>query len=502
LNIVGVFAFLLTVEGSAIELLIALFVPLPWLKLAILAMTVGLYFFMLVLLLFPLWTKHRLTDTHLHLRYGLWLNVALPRDAISNAQAAGKSSFRIQPMSARYEAKKQRVTACFSDQGMVLLTLKHPLALKLGWQMCTTTNILFNVDQRDRFLEMLAVDRALRANVPLASVGTRTGASPVPTTHDLVSLSPLMRTGASPVPTDPVRDLASTSGQSWLTEHNLVFPTDVSVATRSGQAQGTAPTIIRIEGLTRRFANFTAVDTLDMTIRAGEIYGFLGSNGAGKSTTIKMLVGLLQPSAGRVWIAGHDVWIEPLAVKKLLGYVADHALLYERLTGREFLDFLAQLRGLPQAVADERITSLLNLLELTAHAERLCGAYSFGMKRKLALAGALLHQPTVLILDEPLNGLDPRSTRRIKDLFLELAAQGKTIVLSTHNLAVAETVCHRVGIFHKGHLTAEGSAAELRQLAAAPDLETVFLSLTSEQGEQEEVSARRGAVLAAQDVSA
>jgi ABC-2 type transport system ATP-binding protein len=222
---------------------------------------------------------------------------------------------------------------------------------------------------------------------------------------------------------------------------------------------------------------------LNMAVHRGEIYGFLGSNGAGKTTTMKMLVGLLQPSAGHAWIAGRDVWAEPLAAKAALGYVPDRSVLYERLTGREFLQFLAQMRGIPQIVAEERITQLLDLLELAEHADRLCGAYSFGMKRKLALAGALLHKPEVLILDEPLNGLDPRSARRLKDLFVELTTDGTTILLSTHDLATAEAVCNRIGIIHRGQLLAEGTASELRQLASAPDLESVFLNLTGEQQE-------------------
>lgn len=233
------------------------------------------------------------------------------------------------------------------------------------------------------------------------------------------------------------------------------------------------------EGLTRNFKTFTAVDNLNLSISQGEIYGFLGSNGAGKTTTMKMLVGLLEPSAGHASIAGHEVWKQPLAAKTVLGYVADRSLLYERLTGREFLQFLGQLRGIPQVEATQRIEHLLDLLELTEHADRVCGAYSFGMKRKLALVGALLHQPQVLILDEPLNGLDPRSARRLKDLFIELANAGTTILLSTHDLATAEAVCHRVGIIHRGKLLAEGSAAELKQMAAMPDLESVFLNLTA-----------------------
>ncbi|HEU0002303.1 MAG TPA: ABC transporter ATP-binding protein [Ktedonobacteraceae bacterium] len=236
---------------------------------------------------------------------------------------------------------------------------------------------------------------------------------------------------------------------------------------------------IRVQQLTRRYKQVTAIDRLDLAVQRGEIYGFLGANGAGKTTTMKMLVGLLQPDAGHVWIDGHNMWIggESLAAKAALGYVADRAMLYERLTGREFLAFLAQLRGIPRRDADERIEQLLALLDLKERAESACGAYSFGMKRKLALAGALVHQPSVLVLDEPLNGLDPLSARRLKDLFIGLAGKGTTIFLSTHDLATAESICHRVGIIQRGRLLVEGSAAELRHLAAASNLEEVFLIL-------------------------
>ena len=237
---------------------------------------------------------------------------------------------------------------------------------------------------------------------------------------------------------------------------------------------------IRAENLTRCFKGFTAVDNLNLSVHRGEIYGFLGSNGAGKTTTMKMLVGLLQPDCGRVWIAGSDVWKESLVAKAAFGYVADHIMLYDRLTGREFLDFLAQIRGTPEQVASERIEQLLDVLELRDRADTACGTYSFGMKRKLAIAGALIHKPQVLILDEPLNGLDPLSARRLKNLFAELAANGTTIFLSTHDLATAESICHRVGIIHKGRLLVEGSSSELRQIAGAPGLEEAFLSLTAE----------------------
>lgn len=337
-------------------------------------------------------------------------------------------------------AEKRHIHAAFSEQGQLLLYLKQPMLLKVRDTVQPTESILINVDQRE---ELLAAPGLSMMDKPLSKPG----------------------------------DNNMTVGQQYEEgpKHH------VSQALKQPLRHGAA---IRIAGIKRTFDTFVAVDDLHMAIQPGEIYGFLGSNGAGKTTTIKMLVGLLRPDQGHVEIVGHDIKREPVAAKAALGYVADRSLLYERLTGREFLAFLGQMRGLPQAETEQRIAYLLDLLDLVGHAERLCGAYSFGMKRKLSLAGALLHSPQVLILDEPLNGLDPRSNRRVKDLLLALAAGGTAILLSTHDLATAETLCHRVGILHKGRLLAEGSATALRQMAAAPNLESVFLDLTEEQAEK------------------
>jgi len=200
-----------------------------------------------------------------------------------------------------------------------------------------------------------------------------------------------------------------------------------------------------------------------------------------------MLVGMVTPTNGTVMLNGYNLLSAEKAAKTGLGYVPDQAMLYERLTGREFLSFLAHLHNVPEEQSHQRITHYLKLLDLEAPADRLCGSYSFGMKRKLALAGALLHTPSIVILDEPLNGLDPRSARKLKDLFLELAANGIAVLLSIHDLATAEEVCHRVGIIHHGQIVAEGNVAELRQRASAHNLEEVFLQLTQESSEIEEI---------------
>lgn len=434
-------AFLCLADVGLLVLLIFLFIHTAVLKLVLLALVAALYFSAIGLLLLPLWTKHRLTETHLFLHYGRALKVNIPRTAIAGARPVRERLTMLEPLAARYDTKKGRIVAASSDHGQVLLRLDRPRALKVGRSTVLADTLLINVDARDEFV------------VALGTPGAATVARPsrMPGRQDEPHSLPAKR--EPPPSTD-----------------NMLPSAGIA---------------LRIEGLTRRFGSLTAVDNLHLGLRQGEIYGFLGSNGAGKTTTMRMLVGLLQPSEGRALIAGHDVWTQPLAAKAAFGYVADRSLLYERLTGREFLAFLGQIRGMPLKKTEERVEGLLDLLELTEHADRMSGAYSFGMKRKLSLAGALLHQPGVLILDEPLNGLDPRSARRLKDLLRELAAGGATILLSTHDLATAEAVCQRIGIMHRGRLLAEGSASDLRQIASAPDLESVFLSLTADQSQEE-----------------
>lgn len=239
--------------------------------------------------------------------------------------------------------------------------------------------------------------------------------------------------------------------------------------------------MIQLENLTRHYGSLAAVQDLNMTVQEGELFGFLGPNGAGKTTTIRMIIGLLRPTRGTVSVAGHDVKQEPLAVKRAVGYLAQTPLLYDKLTGREFLRFLGGLYGLGDEKIDARTEHLLALMDLSDKADQLIESYSGGMRHKIGLCGALLHEPPVLVLDEPLTGLDPYSARRIKDLLQELCRQGSTVFLSTHVLEVAERVCDRVGILDKGRLIAVGTMAALRtqaQSSAETTLEDLFLQLT------------------------
>ena len=243
--------------------------------------------------------------------------------------------------------------------------------------------------------------------------------------------------------------------------------------------------MIQMVNLTRYYASLAAVQDLSLTVESGELFGFLGPNGAGKTTTIRMIVGLLRPSAGTVTVAGHDVQQEPLAVKRAIGYLAQTPLLYDKLTGREFLRFLGGLYSLSDERIEARAEYLLTMMELSDKADQLIESYSGGMRHKIGLCGALLHDPPVLVLDEPLAGLDPHSARRVKDLLRDLCRQGRTVFLSTHVLEIAERVCDRVGILDQGRLVAVGTMEALRaqaQTTAEVTLEDLFLQLTA--GEQ------------------
>jgi ABC-2 type transport system ATP-binding protein len=239
--------------------------------------------------------------------------------------------------------------------------------------------------------------------------------------------------------------------------------------------------VIHLVNLTRHYGSLAAVKDLNLMLQQGELFGFLGPNGAGKTTTIRMIIGLLRPTAGTVSVAGHDVQQEPLAVKRVIGYLAQTPLLYERLTGREFLRFLGGLYGLSDEKIAVRSEHLLTLMDLSDKADQLIESYSGGMRHKIGLCGALLHEPPVLVLDEPLAGLDPYSARRIKDLLQDLCRQGRTVFLSTHVLEVAERVCDRVGILDRGRLIAVGTMEALRAQAESGEestLEDLFLQLT------------------------
>lgn len=238
---------------------------------------------------------------------------------------------------------------------------------------------------------------------------------------------------------------------------------------------------IDIKEVTKRYGNFTAVDRLSLEVKPAELFAFLGPNGAGKTTTIKMISGLLMPDSGSVHLCGFPMGRDGRQAKAQLAYVPDEPFLYEKLTGREFLEFVAEMYSLRPDVKKHRMDALVDRLELGSFWEKLCEGYSHGMKQRTVLAAAMLHEPRVLVIDEPMVGLDPKTVRTVKDLMRELTAQGGTVFMSTHTLEIAEAVADRIGIINHGKLAAIGTPAQIK--ASAPGnstLEDIFLKLTGD----------------------
>jgi ABC-2 type transport system ATP-binding protein len=241
--------------------------------------------------------------------------------------------------------------------------------------------------------------------------------------------------------------------------------------------------MIEIRNLTKRFDKVVAVDNLTLSVAKGELFGFLGPNGAGKTTTIKVMTGLLHPTSGIVRIGDYDIQRDAIAAKRLIGYVPEDPFVYDKLTGYEFLRFIGGLFSLDGKNLDAQVQYWIEFFGLTPVIDQLTESYSHGMRQKLVMSAALLHDPQVLIIDEPIVGLDPKNTRKVKDLLKERAQQGTTVFLSTHILSVAEELCDRVGIIHQGKLITLGSIPELKRMAKEgtdSSLESIFLKLTEE----------------------
>lgn len=240
--------------------------------------------------------------------------------------------------------------------------------------------------------------------------------------------------------------------------------------------------MIELKNLSKSYnrGNFKAVDNLSLTVRPGEIFGFLGPNGAGKTTTIKMMVGLLAPDSGLVRINGYDMEKDPIQLKRSIGYVPDSSEVYEKLSGIEYLNFLGDVYSVPADLRRERITRFLELFELKNAVGDLIQSYSHGMRQKIILIGALLHAPEVLILDEPMVGLDPQSSHNLKEYMREHCSKGRIVFFSTHILEVAEKLCDRIGIIQKGKMIAQGTLEEVKgDPQNKESLENIFLELTN-----------------------
>ena len=250
--------------------------------------------------------------------------------------------------------------------------------------------------------------------------------------------------------------------------------------------------MLKIEHVSKSYGpHVKAVDGLDLEVRTGEIFGFLGPNGAGKTTTIKMVAGVLKPDQGSIDVNGHDLGKDPIAAKKQVGYLPDEAQIWEKLTGAEYLNFLGDAYGVPGEEREKRLLPLLETFEMLAAVGDPIGSYSRGMRQKICLIGSLLHRPPLWVLDEPVVGLDPRSSFLLKEMMRSHAVQGGAVFFSTHIMEVAERLCDRVGIIHKGKLIAVGTMEEIKKLFAQEgdkSLEEIFLKVTEARLPEEQVA--------------
>lgn len=240
-------------------------------------------------------------------------------------------------------------------------------------------------------------------------------------------------------------------------------------------------TLLKLENVSKSYNKgaVKAVDGINLEVKPGEIFGFLGPNGAGKTTTIKMIVGLLKPDSGRININGVDIWQEPIKSKKFISYVPDSPEVYDKLKGIEYLNFIADMYEIPKDLRRERIEKYLEIFALKDAVGDIIGSYSHGMKQKIVLIAALLHEPEMFILDEPMVGLDPKSSFELKEIMRERCKEGKSVFFSTHVLEVAEKLCDRIAIINKGKIIALGTMEELRKHSANTEsLENIFLELT------------------------
>ena len=240
--------------------------------------------------------------------------------------------------------------------------------------------------------------------------------------------------------------------------------------------------MIRLTNLTKRYGSVTAVDAINLEVPRGELFGFLGPNGAGKTTTLRMIAGILRPTGGTVEIADIDIEKDPIGAKRTLGYIPDRPFIYEKLTGAEFLRFVAGLYDQEGPEVEHRARELMALFDLEEWQDELVESYSHGMRQKLIISSAFIHRPALIVVDEPMVGLDPKAAKILKDLFREYVNRGHTIMMSTHTLQVAEGLCDRIAIIQAGKIRACGTMSELRQNAEAGEtgLEEIFLKLTGE----------------------
>ncbi len=470
----------------AVVVVVAVLLPRPWnIGVALLGLSMLTYSIYSLTLLVR--ARHRVLEDRLLLTFGSF-RLEVPRGSISEANLISSipaaAAARTWPV---HRPAEDTLYLTPHREGLVELKLAAPLTARLvrSAPPAEFSRIVLSLDEPEAFLEAIGRGGDGGTNGPFGGNDSGKGRPDGPPRESAPG-------DARPAGEGSTGDLPprhSTNGLAFSAPPrsaagpaltSLVSPAPGSIDA-AGSAETTGAAII-LENLTKRYGDFTAVSDVSLTVRRGEILAFLGSNGAGKSTTIRMMTGVLRPTAGRVLVHGLDVWKDGPAARRLIGYVPDTPLLYESLTAQEFLWFVGGLYELEPEEARARAAELLEMLQMSEWRDQLIRSFSLGMRRKMSIAAALMHRPQVLLLDEVTNGLDPRSARVVKDLILAEAERGASVFLTTHILEVAGELAHRFAFIDRGRVLALGTKEEVesRLGLAGATLEELFLTATQE----------------------
>ncbi|MDR9756100.1 MAG: ATP-binding cassette domain-containing protein [Thermacetogeniaceae bacterium] len=489
---------IICIEFIIVGVVIYFFVPRGWPLLLAFALFFSLYLYAVSVFAKVLRSAHLLSADELYLQLGPWFKHRLPIALIAAVDQYILSSHPKPDMMLGVMFVREGETLyCLSrksDVCRILLTdpvmVKAPDAEDRKNKRGLVREILVNVDEPERFLESMG--RVVPVKGELHSSGSSESNGTVAADSIEEAAFPLMQTEIADAAVEIVNNTAGESEGAILNAEiadgasaGSVGETERahSIGTIYSETHADLLPSLQFEKLTRYYGDFPAVQDLTLQTYPGEIFGFLGANGAGKTTTIRMITGLLRPTAGKVMVSGKDLWKPGTEVRRLIGYVPDNPLVYERLTAREHMMVAGRLYSLPQERIRERTEELLSILGLEKWGDQIISAYSMGMKRKISLALALLTDPELIIVDELTNAFDAPTLAQIKDILIELRNRGKTVFLSTHVMDVAEKVCDRVGIIHQGQLKALGTVDELcRAFDVDGGLEPLFLKIAAGKG--------------------
>lgn len=506
-----VFGFLpiIIIESIVLGVIIYLLVPKGWPLLLAFALLFCVYLYAASGFASIIRSAHILSADHLYLRLATWFKCRLPLSLIAAVEQYTPLSYPKPDMIGAMLVREGETLYCLSrksDVCRIQLTepvmVKAPAAEDKKNKRGLVREMLINVDEPERFLESMnrVTPGVTRRTVPpdqsvkeeFHSSGSSESDMAVAADSIEEAAFPLMQTE---IADGAVKTVNNTTGESEGAILNAKVA-DGASAGSVGEIEGThsiganysethadlLPSL-QFEKLTRYYGDFPAVQDLTLQTYPGEVFGFLGANGAGKTTTIRMITGLLRPTSGKVMVSGEDLWQPGTEARRLIGFVPDTPLVYERLTAREHMMVAGRLYGLPQERIEERTEELLSILGLEKWGDQIISAYSMGMKRKISLALALLIDPELIIVDELTNAFDAPTLALIKDILIELRNRGKTVFMSTHVMDVAEKICDRVGIIHQGQLKALGTVDELcRAFDVDGGLEPLFLKIAAGKG--------------------